>query len=587
MMDLHKLIDEIGLGRYHQLLFLFVGTFFAVDNSVLITAASITIALEEDWKLGTTWKAALVSVVFLGSAVGSVFSGSFSDVHGRRPMILLSLFCELAFGFACSMTSGPEWMLVFRFLFGVSLGIGMAPALSMLVECSPSRWRGHMVNGVTGLMCGLGIMYACVVILIYMPALDGGTKPQAWRYVTALAVVPCAIVFPFVCLLMLESPHFLAGRGRHQDALAVLRFMAFMNERPEVIALIEEEARLLELDGHGPPCETTPLAQTWSLATGSHNPTQSQGALDDSEKAVHFTKEERAASEEGFFHMWNMVRVSEFYPVMLGGMFMYFLVNSTVNGLNYGLPQILATMHGDISPAVSLCIVGVGDFLALVLACALVEAPGISYRDAMKGLCMGAFVSITFVASFDYGAPRLGLFAAFMSKLLTVALFQMVFAYFGEVFPSSIRCTANSYCMAAGRMGAVIGPINFEILSARVPSNHLVAGPHVFFFGVLSVLCLAGVYVIQSRLTVEIKGMPLQDFHEDVTKISNSATPFVGSRAASKTYGLSGTYSGAYTAGCSSDPTPSPTKAPVSRRHSRQAMQEDEETQLLVPARGG
>merc|ERR1740130_228078 len=136
-------------------------------------------------------------------------------------------------------------LLVFRFAFGVALGIGMAPAISMLVECSPTRWRGHMVNGVTGLMFGFGLLYACLIILVYMPDLDGGRNPRTWRYVTALSVLPCLIVFPFVFLLMPESPHYLAGRGMHLEALGVLRFMAFMNHRGEVMRVLEDEESLV------------------------------------------------------------------------------------------------------------------------------------------------------------------------------------------------------------------------------------------------------------------------------------------------------------------------------------------------------
>lgn len=523
MLELNKVIDDIGLGRFHWLLFLFVGTFFIVDNSVLTTAASMTISLERDWHLDNWTKGALVSVIYLGSGFGSFWSGYLSDVYGRRPVLLASLLLEFVFGFACCSASGPFGLLCLRFMFGLGLGIGMAPAISMLVECSPTRWRGHMVNGVTGLMFGLGLLYSCLVILVYMPDLDGGTT--TWRYVTALAVLPCVVVMPFVYLLMPESPHYLASRGLHLEALGVLRFMSFINNRSDVTRILEEEASLVSDE----------------LESGGSIRWDSQGQPRRAELTNGLTTHtgDIAAPElrgnEGFWEMMEVVQTSGYWPTVMGGMFMYFLVNSTVNGINYGLPQIVVGMHGEgVSPARALFLICLFDYPALVLACVLVESRRISYRTAMKGLCFFSFIFVSMLVSADYGLPRLALFSACMAKLVSGALFQMVFAYFGEVFPTSMRCTANCYCMAVGRLGSVLGPIEFELMGAPRGSE---LGSHTFFFMFIACLCLVGIQVVDTLLTVEVKNLPLEDFEEDA-HICALAQPVVGSNLSTKPHAL-------------------------------------------------
>eukprot|EP00929_Paragymnodinium_shiwhaense_P060040 TRINITY_DN30023_c0_g1_i2.p1 TRINITY_DN30023_c0_g1~~TRINITY_DN30023_c0_g1_i2.p1 ORF type:complete len:346 (+),score=79.75 TRINITY_DN30023_c0_g1_i2:140-1177(+) len=340
MLKLNEVIDDIGLGRYHWLLFLFVGTFFIVDNSVLTTAASITMSLEKDWSLDNWEKGSLVSIIYLGSGIGSFFSGYLSDVYGRRPVLLVSLMLEFIFGFACCLASGFAALVSLRFMFGIGLGVGMAPAISMLVECSPTRWRGHMVNGVTGFMFGIGLLYACLVILVYMPDLNAGDR--TWRYVTALAVLPCLVVLPFVYLLMPESPHYLASRGLQLEALSVLRFMSFINNRSDMTKKLEEEAALVSTE----------------LESASFDSGGSQGArrrrasmLTNGLCTEQGDSVPEVRGNEGFFEMMDVVQTSGYWPTVLGGMFMYFLVNSTVNGINYGLPQIVVAMNGEgVSP---------------------------------------------------------------------------------------------------------------------------------------------------------------------------------------------------------------------------------------------
>eukprot|EP00929_Paragymnodinium_shiwhaense_P057137 TRINITY_DN28594_c0_g2_i1.p1 TRINITY_DN28594_c0_g2~~TRINITY_DN28594_c0_g2_i1.p1 ORF type:complete len:707 (-),score=114.14 TRINITY_DN28594_c0_g2_i1:39-2159(-) len=527
MLDMHKIIDEIGFGGYHLMLIFFVGTFFTVDNAFLIMSASITTTLQRDWNLHKLQKAMLVSILFFGAAAGSIVSGSFSDIHGRRPMVLISLCGELVFGFGCCLTNSINSMLLLRFMFGLSVGIGMAPVISMLVEGTPSRWRGHMVNGVTGLMYGLGLLYSCIIIMVYMPDLDGGPSPMTWRYITALSVLPCAVVFPFVCLLVPESPHFLVSRGRNLEALAVLRFMAFVNGNQRVTELLEAEFKqTLEEQGQG---LTQAKASSGLLGWQQKGGAMSYDGKNPSSKILNQGGAEVAVRSAGFFEMYDTIVTSGFLPIVKGGCFMYFLVNATVNGLSYGLPQILATVEVDMNPALSLFCVSLCDYPALFLACAITEMPKVSYRQAMKGLCGASFFFIAILASFDYGWSRVALFSVCIAKILSVALFQLVFAYFSEIFPSGIRCTANCICMAAGRLGSVLAPLDYELLSYPIDN----VGPHTPFFIFLALLCVVGVHVIDSLLSMENKNNPLMDFDEE-QHISDLAPPTVGSALPSR-----------------------------------------------------
>jgi len=85
-----------------------------------------------------------------------------------------------------------------------------------------------------------------------------------------------------------------------------------------------------------------------------------------------------------------------------------------------------------------------------------------------------------------------------------IAFFTIAYVYVTEIFPSAYRCTAASTCMAGGRIGSVLAPLAFELLTSGGES-------HIPFWLLCSLLCVIAVWVIQRCLTFELKGEPLED----------------------------------------------------------------------------
>ncbi|WP_267465348.1 MFS transporter [Nocardia abscessus] len=101
---------------------------------------------------------AIFAMYAAGVVAALILFGRWSDVLGRRPLLMAGL----AFSAASSLvflTAGSVWQLLLgRALSGLSAGIFTGTATAMIVEAAPARWktRAHVVAGVANIG-GLGI----------------------------------------------------------------------------------------------------------------------------------------------------------------------------------------------------------------------------------------------------------------------------------------------------------------------------------------------------------------------------------------------------------------------------------------------
>ncbi|MDR7048729.1 SP family sugar porter-like MFS transporter [Duganella sp. 3397] len=171
-----------------------------------------------------------VSCALVGCLVGAIGSGWISDRLGRRRGLLIAALIfavsSVGTGWAGSFDSFIAW----RMIGGVAIGLAAGLSPVYIAEIAPAAIRGRMVC-LNQIAIVLGILGAQVVnLLIAEPVPAGATAAQlaaswngttGWRWMFAAAAVP-AVAFLLGCLLIPESPRWLAGRGRHHEAQAAL-----------------------------------------------------------------------------------------------------------------------------------------------------------------------------------------------------------------------------------------------------------------------------------------------------------------------------------------------------------------------------
>ncbi len=190
------------------------------------------------WKLGAQELSFIVAAVLLGSVLSSLFAGALADLVGRRAAMALSGALFVASIPMIALADGYLPLLLGRLLQGVSGGlIGVIVPL-YLAECLHARQRGRGA-ALFQLLLTVGLVAAAVIGLVQARSVETAAqaaaalpeqlraaavlsaKDRAWRAIFWMCLAP-GVVFTAGCVLLAESPRWLARRGRLDAARAAL-----------------------------------------------------------------------------------------------------------------------------------------------------------------------------------------------------------------------------------------------------------------------------------------------------------------------------------------------------------------------------
>lgn len=200
----------------HTRVLLGSGTGWALDAMDVGLISFVGLAVATQWELTRTEQSWLLSIGFVGMAVGATLGGMLADRWGRRAVFALTLLVYgLATG-ASALATGLGVLLVLRLLVGLGLGAELPVASTLVSELSPTRIRGRMVVALESFWA-VGWILAALMGFFVVPASADG-----WRWAFALGVVP-ALYAVVIRWGMPESPLFLERQGRVEEAEEVVR----------------------------------------------------------------------------------------------------------------------------------------------------------------------------------------------------------------------------------------------------------------------------------------------------------------------------------------------------------------------------
>lgn len=202
------------------------GLLFGFDTAVISGAVSLVRA---DFGLDAVQEGWFVSCALLGCIAGVSVSGKLSDAYGRKRVQILSAVLFLASAIGCMFAGTFTTLIAFRLVGG--LGIGVASMVSPLYisEFAPPRYRGTMVS-LYQLALTIGIVLAYFSnAYLASQATDSfdsaGVRQifadQLWRGMLGIGAVPAA-VFLLALLIVPESPRWLLLRGEEEKARVIL-----------------------------------------------------------------------------------------------------------------------------------------------------------------------------------------------------------------------------------------------------------------------------------------------------------------------------------------------------------------------------
>jgi len=524
-----EVLNDVGLGPYHFVQFLLTGGVMISDGAEILVSSSLLTALKSIWDLTPMFRGLMMSIIFIGVFIGGLIGGQIADIYGRRRALLVSYSGIVIFGIATAAAQGPISMLILRFFFGAAFGFGMGPGVAMQVETAPSTWRSHIVN-LGGLWFTIGEVYTSVLLVMFMPNL---TDPDGthWRWVTLLSIVPGLMLFPFTYFLLQESPHFLVSQGRREEAVHALHYIATMNHQADKVEGLngtDEDQRLHIPTGGNAGVElrdeqaaSASLLESASASSSKDARRVSTSSTQSARSIEVGLQEERAIEKITIKESFQLLFSYDYRLIVLGGAYLCFLSNFLFYGLTYALPQIFAKIAKELDPAVQVLIISICDLPGVLLAFFLLYSKTIGHRDGLAILAgCAAVLSLTLI-SIDHGEQGLylGLPSAYLVKYVSSAFFTLAYIYLSEVFPSKIRASGLSLCIAFGRVGSMLAPLIVESLHIK----GFILGEHAPFMLTTSVFALVGIVMIKGCLHFERKNELLSDSTPARGSVSSSS----------------------------------------------------------------
>mmetsp|Transcript_63319 Transcript_63319/g.119934 ORF Transcript_63319/g.119934 Transcript_63319/m.119934 type:complete len:640 (+) Transcript_63319:57-1976(+) len=413
-------VEDLGFGFAQLRMLLLADGVWFIDGWELTLVALVATSTASDLDLKEYGRASLSSMAMLGLMPGAIIGGYLGDHMGRKPPIIISYAAMIACAWGTAMAPNFKWLLVLRFLMGVSSGIGMPSSTVMLSELSPLRWRGAMIAG-RGFMFQTGAFLAHAFCL----AMDPTLTQLDWRHCFMMTIPPSLIFMIFTWMYLFESPLFLACIGDHANAQLSFAKMRELNSCPEISISYADSS-----SSEGMDTDRTP--------TGSFR--------------------------DHLYVIFSFGMIGCSLTLIVSNMFGQ-LYNS---GHNYGLPRVLVEESSKLKLAAGTQMML--DCLWGYVGCLLVIGLDIFLsRKRLLMLFQVLLASAFVLVAWSVHSPSRTLLAVVVMQLslgtvrmlLKVNILSIQLSA-TECYPTALNATALALCTGFSRVGSTLAPMMFE-----------------------------------------------------------------------------------------------------------------------------
>ena len=209
--DLLALFDNAPLNRRYWIIFAIMAGVAILDFFDFFLIAFVMSAIGKEWHMTYGQGAIVLYSAGIGAICGALAWGGLGDLLGRKMQTVSgTLICGVCAG-AIALVPTGNWQLLaaLRFLVGFGLAASVTPALTLVVEVTPTRWR----TGITSFY----VVFASAGTLVASSVAAVLLHEFGWRGVAAtgfIAIIVGLLTWAFVP----ESVRWLALKGRFAEA---------------------------------------------------------------------------------------------------------------------------------------------------------------------------------------------------------------------------------------------------------------------------------------------------------------------------------------------------------------------------------
>jgi MFS family permease len=432
---LNNAIQEIGMGRYQWELFCLVGFGWASDNLWPITTSLILVAVNLEFKPKEAPYLSLAQNI--GLLIGAIFWGFGCDIFGRRWAFNLTIGITSVFGLIAAGSPNFVAIATFAALWSVGVGGNLPVDSAIFLEFLPGS---HQY-----LLTILSVFWALAQLLatlIAWPLLGNMTcsakattcpksANMGWRYYLIVMGGLAMIMFflRFVVFTLYESPKFLMGKGRDEQAVEVVHKVAQKNGKTSSLTLAHLQVH--DRDGAVKTTATDAIKRKLDVLSLEH-------------VRPLFATKKLAFSTSLIMLIWAFIGLG--FP--LYNAFLPFIQES--RGAKFGDGSTYLTYRNSL-------IIAVLGVPGAIIGGALVELPHVGRKGTLASstVLTGVFLFASTTATTSPALLGWNCAYNFFSNIM----YAVLYAYTPEVFPTKDRGTGNALAATANRIFGIMAPI--------------------------------------------------------------------------------------------------------------------------------
>lgn len=183
----------------------------------LLAGGMTYMKVEFNLETNPTLEGLIVAMSFITGTVVTIFSGTVSDLVGRRPMLITSSLMFFVSGLIMLWAPNVSVVLLSRILNGVAAALAVTFNPLYISEIAPADIRGQL-NTITQFACsgGMFLSYIWVFSMSLM-------QSPNWRVMLSVISIPSIVYFALAVFYLPESPRWLVSKGRIPEAEKVLQ----------------------------------------------------------------------------------------------------------------------------------------------------------------------------------------------------------------------------------------------------------------------------------------------------------------------------------------------------------------------------
>ena len=231
-------MERIPFSRWHTRARIVMGSATFLDAFDALSLAFVLPILVQLWQLSSIEIGYLIAASYIGQLLGALIFSRLAETYGRVPSAAAATAIMSIMSFGCALVGNFPLLFVCRLVQGIGVGGEMPVAATYISELSRARGRGRFFM-LYEMIFPIGLMATGQIGTLLVPLLG-------WKILFLLGGIP-GLILTVLLLRLPESPRWLIGQGRFDEAEAIIRDVEASARRkypdlPEVEVAREEPA---------------------------------------------------------------------------------------------------------------------------------------------------------------------------------------------------------------------------------------------------------------------------------------------------------------------------------------------------------